>query len=200
MSTVRAGRVLDIADEILMAQVRGGDLRKLALLFERHHRALYSFFVHMTGSADISEDLVQEVFFRILRYRHTYDESRPFPAWMYQIARNAKSEGARKRKGELQLVTSATDDDAEAREPAAQELDAEQALRRQQEVKLLRQALQRLPDEKREVLVLSRFQNLRYEHIAQVLGCEVGTVKVRVFRAVRELGQIYLELAGEKAS
>jgi len=57
-----------------------------------------------------------------------------------------------------------------------------------------------LPEDKREVLVLSRFQNLRYEEIARILECEVGAVKVRVYRAVRQLEQIYNELAGEKAS
>ncbi len=192
--------MLDTGDETLMAQVRGGDLRKLALLFERHHRALYNFFVHMTGSRDFSEDLVQEVFFRILRYRHTYDESRPFAAWLYQIARNVKLEGARKRGRELRVVTPLRDEGEPEREPAAPEPGAEELVRKQQEVGLLRRALQRLPDDKREVLVLSRFQNMAYEHIAQVLGCEVGAVKVRVYRAVRELGQIYLDLAGEKVS
>jgi RNA polymerase sigma-70 factor (ECF subfamily) len=48
----------------------------------------------------------------------------------------------------------------------------------------------RLPDEKREVLVLSRFQELSYQEIAQLLQCEVGAVKVRVFRALRDLGDI----------
>ena len=51
-----------------------------------------------------------------------------------------------------------------------------------------------------EVLVLSRFQNLKYDEIAEILGCEVGAVKVRVYRATKELSEIYFELAGEKAS
>ena len=181
-----------------MAEVRGGDLRTLAVLFERHHRPVYNYFVQMTGNRDLSEDLLQEVFFRILRYRHSYDESRPFAAWMYQIARNVKLEGARRRRSELQLISPTRE--GETPEPVAPEPDAEQTFQQQQQVRLLRRALARLADEKREVLILSRFQNMRYEEIADVLGCEVGTVKVRVFRAVRELGQIYLELAGEKAS
>jgi RNA polymerase sigma-70 factor (ECF subfamily) len=170
-------------------------------LFERHHRALYNFFVHMNGKPDLSEDLVQDVFFRILRYRHTYDEKRPFGAWMYQIARNANLDHAQKRKGELQLVTDAQDeDDRPMKEPVSPMPDAEASVRKRQEVKLLRQALERLPEDKREVLVLSRYQNLKYEEIAELLGCEVGAVKVRVYRATRALGQIYFELAGERAS
>ena len=66
--------------------------------------------------------------------------------------------------------------------------------------RLLRRALAALPVEKREVLVLSRFQNLRYQQIADILACDVGTVKVRVYRAIKALSQIFFELAGEKAS
>ncbi len=184
-----------------MAEVRDGDLRKLAILFERHHRPLYNFFLHMNGNPDLSEDLVQDVFSRILRYRHTYNESRSFAAWMYQIARNASIDVAHKQKGELQLVTDRDDeDDRTAQEPVSQMPGAEETLRRRQEVALLRRALERLPDDKREVLVLSRFQNLAYDEIASILGCEVGAVKVRVYRATRALGQIYFELAGERAS
>jgi RNA polymerase sigma-70 factor (ECF subfamily) len=75
----------------------------------------------------------------------------------------------------------------------------EQSIGRQQELKLLRKALDRLPPEKREVLVLSRYQNLKYEEIAQILDCEVNTVKVRVYRAVQALSQIYFQMANERA-
>jgi RNA polymerase sigma-70 factor (ECF subfamily) len=155
----------------------------------------------MNGDPDLSEDLVQDVFFRMLRYRHSYDEQRPFTAWMYQIARNANYDHAQKRKGELQLVTEAdSDEERPAREPVSMEPDAEQTVRKRQEVRLLKKALEKLPEDKREILILSRFQNLKYEEIASILGCEVGAVKVRVYRATRALGHIYFELAGEKAS
>ena len=65
---------------------------------------------------------------------------------------------------------------------------------------LLRRAFDQLPVEKREILLLSRFQEMKYEEIASVLGCEVGTVKVRVYRAVRALEQIYFALEKERAS
>lgn len=187
-----------ITDEQLMAEVRGGDLRKLAVLFERHNRALFNYFVHMNRNPDLSEDLVQDVFFRLLRYRHTYDEKRSFSSWMYQIARNANIDVAKKQRGELPLASDRDED--QGAEPVSQMPGAEETLRKRQEVRLLRRALDRLPDDKRELLVLSRFQNLAYEQIANILGCEVGAVKVRVYRATRALGQIYFELAGERAS
>ena len=69
----------------------------------------------------------------------------------------------------------------------------------EQQTALLHKALLMLPGEKREVLVLSRFQELKYEEIARMLDCEVGTVKVRIHRALRELRTVFEKLSGAKA-
>ena len=60
--------------------------------------------------------------------------------------------------------------------------------------------MERLPEDKREILILSRFQGMKYEQIAEILGCETATVKVRVYRAMRALEQIYFALEKEKVS
>ncbi|HLJ14184.1 MAG TPA: RNA polymerase sigma factor [Bryobacteraceae bacterium] len=188
---------MESPDNALMAQVRDGDVGRLAVLFERHHRPLFHYFIRLNGNRDLSEDLVQDVFFRMLRYRHTYKDGYPFTAWMYQIARNARIDHAQKRKAE---VVSLEDRVNNSEEPASAAPGAEEGLRFRQNVSLLKRALARLPVEKREVLILSRYQNLKYEEIAGVLGCEVGTVKVRVYRAVRALSEIFNELAGERTA
>ena len=173
-----------------MQAVGDGDLGGLAVLFERHHRSLFNYFVHVNGNRDLSEDLVQDVFFRMLKYAKTFKPDRSFTAWMYQIARNAHVDSIGKKKFEVTLGD---------REFASANM-MDENLKRKQEVALLKQAMARLPLEKRELLVLSRYQNLKYEEIAGILGCDIGAVKVRVYRAVRALGQIYFELAGERAS
>jgi len=182
--------VYEATDNSLMQGVRDGDLGALAVLFERHHRSLFNYFLHVNGNRDLSEDLVQDVYFRMLKYRKTYQPERPFTAWMYQIARNAHVDSISKRKFEVGL--------GEREFASANVMD--ENLKRKQEIGLLKRAMARLPLEKRELLVLSRYQNLKYEEIAGILGCDVGAVKVRVYRAVRALGQIYFELAGERAS
>jgi RNA polymerase sigma-70 factor (ECF subfamily) len=63
-----------------------------------------------------------------------------------------------------------------------------------EETELLHRALMQMPEEKREILVLSRFQELRYEEIARLLGCELGTVKTRIHRAIQELRQNFKQL------
>jgi RNA polymerase sigma factor (sigma-70 family) len=181
------------ADNLLMLKVRDGDVGKFSFLFERHHRALFNFFLRLTGNRDLSEDLVQEVFFRMLKYRHTFRADSQFSAWMYQVARNAHVDHFRKHKQET--VLSEDEEDASTSDLTSPELTPEERLRKRQEACLVQQALARLPVDKREVLVLSRYQGLRYEEIANILGCEVGTVKGRVFRAIRDLSEIFFQLS-----
>ena len=180
-----------------MRDVRDGQAAKLALLFDRHNRPLFRFFLHLTGTQEASEDLVQETFFRILKYRHTYQTGNGFRGWLYQIARNTHIDYAAKHKAEVAMPEDAEGRTVEFRSPEAL---PEDQVRRKQEAVLLRRALAALSAEKREVLVMSRFQDLKYEEIASILKCEVGAVKVRVYRAMRELGDRFFAMRGEKAS
>jgi RNA polymerase sigma factor (sigma-70 family) len=188
---------MNATDNALMARVGAGELAKLAVLFERHHRALFRYFVSMNRDRELAEDLVQDVFFRILRYRSSYDAEKSFTAWMYQIARRANLDRIHSRRAEVVGIEEFTD---RRPEPASSAPGPEERAARGQNLALLRRALEQLPPDKREILVLSRFEEMKYEEIASVLGCEVGTVKVRVFRAVRALEQIYFALEKERAS
>ena len=75
-----------------MCAVRDGDVDKLGELFEKHHKHLYNFFFRQTGKGQESEDLTQDVFFRMLKYRHTYREDGDFKVWMFKIAYNARND------------------------------------------------------------------------------------------------------------
>src|SRR5881394_1762313 len=90
-------------DENLMLAVRNGDVSKLGVLFDRHHRALFDFFVRMTGRRNVADDLVQDVFFRILKYRRTFRDESWFRAWMFHIARNARVDYYRSHRGDTAL-------------------------------------------------------------------------------------------------
>ena len=182
------------ADNILMQKVRDGDLAKMAVLFERHHRALFRYFLRLTGNREFSEDLVQDVYFRMLKYRHTYGTAIRSPPGCTRWRGTRTSTASKSASGEAPF------EPEQMAEPPSAEPDPSEILRRRQDVGLLRRALAALPVEKREVLVLSRFQNLKYEQIADILACDVGSVKVRVYRAIKALSQIFFELAGEKAS
>jgi RNA polymerase sigma-70 factor (ECF subfamily) len=179
-------------DEQLMCQVRDGQLSRLGELFERYHVSLFHFFQRLSGNRQFSEDLVQEVFLRILRFRHTFRDDSAFPTWMYQIARNARVDALRRQHNE-----SALNEEFDQRSDEAPHAES-RAMARQQEA-LLRAALARLGEEQRELLVLSRYQDLKYHQIAELLDCEPGTVKTRVFRAMAELRRIFFDLTGAPA-
>jgi RNA polymerase sigma factor (sigma-70 family) len=181
------------SDNKLMEEVKQGKVEKMAVLFEKHHVALFNFFMRLTGNRNISEDLVQEVFMRMLKYRATYQGRSKFTLWMYQIARNAHIDYLRKKKDALPL-------DDQWSEPITTEDSPAEKLECGQEVQLLRQALAQLPLKKREVLILSRYQNLKYKEIAELMDCHIGTVKAHVHRAIKELGKIYFELQGGTVS
>ncbi|GAA4377520.1 RNA polymerase sigma factor [Hymenobacter koreensis] len=178
-----------LSDNALMLQVKGGQLDKMGLLFERYHRALHAFFYHQTGQPAFSEDLVQNVFERMLKYRHTFTGEGEYRTWMYHLARNVLADAAKKNKPSQyhQDVTALAEHIGGG--PTA---DAD--LQRSQEVAQLHQALARLSPDSREVLVLSRFQELKYEQIAQLLDTSVGAVKVRAHRALNQLKDIYLRM------
>ena len=179
-----------VEDEQIMRQVRDGEVNRLEVLFDRHHRALLHYFLHVTGNRAESEDLVQEVFFRVLKYRRSYQTENTFRSWLFQIGRNAYLDHLGRRKNEVAWP-------AEAPEVSSPDAAPDRLMEEKQETALLRQALAELPPEKREVLVMSRFLELKYEEIAAALQCEVGTVKVRVYRALHELGDRFFALRGE---
>lgn len=180
------------SDESLMAAVRAGNAGLLAELFERHHRQVYGFLYRMSGNRELSEDLVQDVFLRILKYRESYQPHTSFAAWMYGIARHALIDVMRKRRPESSWEDGLPD--FPSLEPSHDE-----RLGAEQDVRLLQKALASLPADKREVLILARFQQLRYDEIGRILGCEPNAVKQRVFRAVKALGERFTDLSRRAA-
>jgi len=182
-----------MTDNFLMEEVKKGKVEKLAVLFERYHVQLFNFFLRLTRNRGVSEDLVQDVFLRILKYRITYKGQSKFTVWMYQIARNAHIDYLRKSKGEFSL-------DEQWEDVVEPEPTPSDRLEHGQDVQLMREALARLPLKKREVLVLSRYQDMKYKDIAELFGCQIGTVKAHVHRAIKDLGRIYCELSGGTVS
>ena len=179
----------ETTDSELMRQVRGGRTAALATLFERHHARLYRYCARMTGQRAAAEDLVQDVFMKMLKYKATFRDDSELVPWMFGIGRNACLAHLR-RTADDRVPGNELDVEALAQESADEPQDGDQH-------EIVRHALQRLPVERREVLVLSRYEFKSYEEIAALLDCSVGAVKVRVHRALKQLREVYLDLAGE---
>lgn len=172
-----------------MLKVKSGDLDKMALLFQRYHRPLYGFLYHMTGQRESGEDMVQSVFYRMLKGRHTFTGDGEFKTWMYHIARNVLSDHYRNGKR-----AAATFDIAGLEERISGDTELFEWVEKKMAVRILQKAVAALSPESREVLVLSRFQELKGAEIAEILNISVGAVKVRIHRAISQLKALYLEL------
>jgi RNA polymerase sigma-70 factor (ECF subfamily) len=173
-----------------MLSVKNGDVQKLGLLFDKYSKGLYVYFHLQIKDRLKSEDLVQNVFYNILKYRHTYKDGADFKAWMYTIARNEKIHYFKKRR------VSHIDVDIERSNEISS--NPEKNLEQKTNINHLNMALQRISSDNRELIILSRFNGLPYSEISEIVGCRIGTLKVRMHRAIRELKDQFNRIAGEQ--
>jgi RNA polymerase sigma-70 factor (ECF subfamily) len=171
-----------------MLKVKNGDIDKMGLLYERYHRQLYRFIFNMTRQKELSEDMVQNIFLRMLKYPGGFMGFGEFKMWMYHIARNAVYDHFRKVKR-----TPSHSDLTNWEEKIEGEQFTDARLEKEQELKTLETAMEKLSDENRELLILCRFQELKYHEIAKILNTTEGAIKVRVHRAFNQLKINYLK-------
>ncbi|MDY6982372.1 MAG: RNA polymerase sigma factor [Pseudomonadota bacterium] len=185
----------ETSDEELMQQAALHGPTPLAVLFDRHHRRLLTFFVKLGHGRSGGEDLVQETFLRMLRYATSFRSGAQFVPWMYQIARNAAADAYHARPREEAHdhdaldAFGATAPDSPERAHGAGELEAR-----------LQRALARLPRDKRELVLLSRVHQLGTEDLARLFDCTPTTLRVRLHRSLDELRAHFDALEHEPAT
>ena len=184
----KAAELESLSDNALMLKVKDGDLDRLSLLFGRYKRPLYGFFYGMNRDSELSEDLVQNVFLRILKYRYLFRGEGDFRTWMYHIARNVNHDNFRKNK--IQKKDSIEDWE----ERIEGDMNRASEIEKDDELHILSMAMDRLPEDKKEILLLSKYQDKKYKEIGEIIGCSEGAVKVKVFRALQELKAVYKQL------
>jgi len=180
--------VESLTDNALMIKVKSGELEKLGLLYERYKKRLFGFFYQINKDASLSEDLVQNVFVRVMKYRSTYKEDSHFITWLFKIARNVNYDHFRKsgQKKHLSL-----NDVYDVPSTAA---SADDQINTVEYSDLLEKALLKLPVEKREILVLSKYKELKYKEIGEIINCSEVAARTKAHRAMAELRKVFLEL------
>lgn len=176
-------------DKALMLAVKAGQTEYVSVLFENHHIKLFNYFIRMGNSASVSEDLVQETFIRLLTYRETYQGENEFLSWLYRIAKNAAIDLYRKNSRNQQ--NEAFDEAAHS-----DESDIGEKHENDHRQLLFEKALAKLEPEQREIIILSRYQQMKYEDIADMFGCNLNTLKTRMRAAIRNLKKEFDQLAG----
>ncbi len=178
-----------MTDEEAMQAVGQGDLDKASLLFERYHQRVYRFFVGMGTGHDTAQDLAQQLFLRVLKYGASYKEGKPFKAWLFQIARNLAADHFKNNGPWL------AGEDKALGLPDTADLPGDGLMRAERHEALVR-ALALMPPEQREIIVLSRIEEMKYSEIAALNGSTEGAVKVSAHRALKKLREIYFKTAG----
>jgi RNA polymerase sigma-70 factor (ECF subfamily) len=181
-----------LPDHELMLAVRDGDLDCMGELFERHHGPLFGYLTKLTGDRTAAEDISQTVFQRMLKYRHTYRDVGSFTAWMYHLARRCAQDNFRKSSAAPVGV-----DPSHLEAHADESRGADEAATNRDDHALLHRALGRLDRDDREVLLLSRLQELSFVEVAGILECSVGAARVRAHRALKTLRDHYFQLQKE---
>lgn len=177
-----------LTDEDLMLAVANGNLDTMSILFDRYHVRIYNFFNKMIHNKMVSEDLTQDVFIKILKYRTSYKNGN-FASWIYTIARNIFSTYYQKQKKERTNIIE--DDKLNSKEVESSENNKE-------ELEHLKVALLQLNNSDRELIVMHRYQEIKYEQIAEIIGSSENAVKVKVHRALKKLKNIYFQTVGNE--
>ncbi len=162
-----------------MQEVSGGNLDAMAILFERYHKWIYNFLYQMEPDEAVCEDLTQNVFYKAMRYRTSYKGGK-FSSWIFKITRNVFSDHIKKKKPNVTLENLVLVED-ESKEDLSNE------------VRRLRIVLNMLPVGDKELIIMSRFQGMKYHQIADVIGSNEIAVKTRVHRIIKKMKTIYFE-------
>lgn len=173
-------------DGELMLRYRRGDVRAFEILYARHKGALYRYLQRMCRQREVANDLFQEVWSRVIASRERYEVRAQFTTFLFQIAHNCAIDYF--RRAERQRVNQ-TDDVDEMQDRLAG-ADVERPDRRAAELELraaFKKALQRLPEEQRQVFVLREETGLSLEEIGKVTGVTMETAKSRLRYALAKL-------------
>lgn len=176
-----------LSDEMLMEQLVRGDKQAAGVLYDRYYKQVYGYFVRMTNDSEISRDLTQNVFLKILKYSHSWKDDKVFAYWLFRIARNILIDyynESRKFFSAEEEQEIAVKDQAES----VREADMKESFG------FLMEAMSQLPPEYRELIELNRFQGFSYREIAQTVLSTENAVKVKTFRAIQKLKEIYTKI------
>ncbi|HEY6386608.1 MAG TPA: sigma-70 family RNA polymerase sigma factor [Candidatus Acidoferrum sp.] len=182
------------SDVQLMLDVKAGDEQSFELLLQRYRTPLVNFLYRMVRAREEAEDLAQEVFLRVYRARKDYVPSAKFTTWLFRIATNLALNSVRDNRHQRMEVSldapvtiDAEDGDEKPLDIAEKHPNIEQYLVEEARKKMIRHAIDKLPEKQRAAVLLHKYQELDYGDIAKILECSESALKSLLFRAYETL-------------
>jgi RNA polymerase sigma-70 factor (ECF subfamily) len=191
----------DDSDESLMLRYREGDVRAFEVLVTRHRKPVFNFILRFVRDSAQAEDVMQETFLRVVKSAGAYERQAKFTTWLFTIARNLCVDASRRQKHRRAASLDAPIDRSDGGEGRTSLGDLtpdgsagvdRQAMGRELQVQM-RQAIEALPDEQREIFLLREVADLQFNEIASIVGCSENTVKSRMRYALEKLREALAE-------
>ena len=181
--------LLLMSDEDLMEQFQAGTAKAFNILVDRYSERLMHYLYGFLSDRELCEDLLQETFLRVYRNRHSYQPIAKFSTWLYTIAGNLARSEYRKRKRRRMYSIQLVNRDHEEYELAIpdESFSPDRHTESTLQDKYIQKALDQVPPDFREVVVLRDIQQLAYNEIAEITGLPMGTVKSRINRGRTKL-------------
>jgi len=179
---------LAFSSEDLMAKTAEGDEYAFEVLVGRHQTSVLNLIYRYVGDRTKARDLAQEVFIRVWRAANRYEPEAKFTTWIYSITANLCLNELKSIKGRKMIQLQAEEDRQSSHyEHSDVSQSPEDLLLAEERSRRISEALQGLPENQRMALILKRYDNLRYDEIARVMGCSVSAVESLLVRAKRNL-------------
>jgi RNA polymerase sigma-70 factor, ECF subfamily len=174
------------SDEVLIGRIANGDRLAMQVLFARHHVRVYRFLLRLVRNEATAEDLISDVFLDVWRQAGKFEGRSAVSTWLLSIAR-FKALSVLRRRPEVEL----DEEMADAIEDPTD--DPEVALAKKDKGTVLRQCLEKLSGEHREVVDLIYYHEKSVEEVASIVGIPQATVKTRMFYARKRLSELLKE-------
>ena len=183
------------SDEDLMRRTQQGDRQAFALLYERYTASVCSYLYRMLGNIEDVESIGQEVFLRAFRFAPTYRYPQKFGTWLFTITRNlAINQARRKKRSPVRNATELHLENVEnSSDPFEVATRATDNVQQREEIARMLSALDGLPSDQKEVIVLGVFQDLSYSEMEAITGTKAVTLRSRMFHGLKKLAGLLNE-------
>ncbi len=186
-----------VSDEDLMMKCGKGDIGAFELLVRRYQNPLINYIHRSIDDYHRSEDLSQETFLRVFKSANRYEPTASFRSWLYTIAtnlcRNEIRNRSRRNTCSLEGLVEEGEDVHHTEIMRDTRYLPDILLEKKEQRQMIRKALAQLPENQRVALTLVTYQDLRYEEVAEILGCSVGAVKALIHRARQKMKKLLIK-------